>query len=453
MNALELRYRARCAIAVLLVMTSTATAQTKQQLRSLYDSLSVDTRALDPFKERWVVNDPIIIREVFTQLKRRTSTALAADSLQRLVEQTGRYVSNGLSEDLRLVCTKRYYDQEIEAIEFQLHNKDSSQSLGMLRDYVLVLDALGLETYRLLQAQRYKDRFADTKGTRYDLYLSPLETRIMLWATSPTFEWWRVSAYGRLGNDMLALPFWFKSSVVAALEVSYIDDVTIPGRSYSKFSVAAGIEAVNNFSTPGQESASSGAILKKRKLQGSGDAFFLSVSYTPEKRLNLLGTEPHERLELSAEVSLAIHEKTSYADNIPDTFYTIRNSVVLRSHLRNVGVFQFAAGLAWHDLHRIARYLPNKQGPDRVAPTQSHVLPFIEFGVAEEGSLLQFDIAASLRHDVSTGCGYFGFRSKLMLSNMVGLDLRYFKSYTPSRLPSWQYDTYVLPSFVVRINF
>lgn len=429
-----------------------APAQTKQQLRALYDSIIVDTRAFDHFKERWAISDPIIIREVFTQLRRRASAALAGDSLQFLLARIAPLTNNGLSEGLRLVCTKRYYDDEIESVEFQLVSQQQTRSLGALSDYVLVLDALGQETYELLRSRRYKDKFQDVKGTRYDIYLSPLESHIMLWATVPTVEWWRVFLYGKLGTDELVLPFWFKSSAVAALEVVYVDDVTVPDRNYSKFSIAAGVEAVNNFSVPGLDHASANAILKKRKLQGSGDAFFLRGTYTPAKRMNILGSLPNERLVILAEVSVALHEKSGYASNIPDTFFTVRNSIVLASRVRNVGLFQFATGVAWHDLHRIALYVAEKKGPGKVEPVQSHLLPFVEFGIAQEGSLLQYDIGASFHHDVTNGCGFLRFRSKLLLSNMVGLDLRYFKTYTPSRLPSWQYDNYILPSIVIRIN-
>lgn len=442
-----------CLCTLLLgLLPSHVGAQSKQQLRAMYDSLLVDTRALDHFKERWAVSDPVVIREVFTQLKRRSSTALAADSVHAILAQVAPFISNGLSDDVRLVCTKRYYDDEIESVAFQVLEKGMPRALGTIRDYVLVLDALGSETYDLLRARRYKDRFENTRGTQYDIYLSPLESRVMVWATSPTVEWWRVYLYGRLGNDYLVLPFWFKSSIVAALELLYIDDVTVNERSYTKFGICAGVEAVNNFSVPAQEDASPNAIFKKRKLQGSGDAFFLRATFTPAKRTNILSSSLEERLEWQLELSFAMNEKTSYASNIPDSFYSVRNSVSLAATLRNVELFHLGAGVAWHDLHRIARYVPEKNAPARIGAVESHLLPFLEFGIARDGSLLQFDISTSLHHDLNSGCGFFGFRSKLLLSNMVGLDMRYFRTYTPSRLPPWQYENYLLPSFILHIN-
>ncbi len=428
-------------------------AQTKEQLRSLYDSIIVDTRAFDSMKERWLVTDPAIVREVFTQLKRRAPTALAAESLRVLITSTESLLMSSSAGDLHIMCRKRYYDDEIELVQFIVESPGSVSALGALRDYVLILDALGQETYDLLKSRRYKDRFETTHGKRYDIFLSPIEPRILLWSTSPTFEWWRISAVGRLGNDYLNLPFWFKSSIIAALELLYIDDVTVTDQTYHKFSITAGLEVVNNFSVLHQDDFSPSSVFKKRILQGSGESFFLKATWTPEKRLNVLTDQPDERIDFTFEASLGFHEKTAYASNVPDTFYSIRNSIIAKASLQNVGLFRLGGGLAWHDLHRFARFNPVTHLPARVGPTETHLLPFIELGIAHDGSLLQFEIMTSVNYSLDDGYGYFGVKSKLILSNMLGLDLRYFRSYRSSHLPPWQYEKYFVPSFVVRINY
>ncbi|MBX2991914.1 MAG: hypothetical protein KF749_12215 [Bacteroidetes bacterium] len=427
---------------------SPAQAQSKQELRALYDSLRVDTRAFDGIKERWVIVDPIIVREVFTQLKRRASTALAADSILKLIDNAEQLVTATSGSEVQITSRKRYYDDEIELLEFEAEGK----RLGSIRDYVLILDALGYETYTLVKTMRYKDRFDATQGKRYDIYLSPLYSSIMLWSTSPTFEWWRISLIGRLGNDHINLPFWFRSSVVAALELLYLDDVTVTDRNYNKFSITAGAEVGNNFSIPNQNEHSANSILKKRILQGSGENFFLRGTWTPEKRLNLLSNNPTERLELTFEGSMAINEKTEYSKDV-DTFYSVRNSILLMAQLKNVGLLHFGAGLAWHDVHRITRILRGTAYPGRVEPVRNNFLPFLEFGLSQDGKLLQFDITASINHNIDDGYGFLGVRSKLILSNKVGLDFRYYKAYRPSLLPAWQYQSYILPSVIIRINF
>lgn len=449
-------YHARVLLSLFLLrwcLSFEAHAQTRGELRALYDSITVDTRAFDSVKEQWVIVDPISVREIFTQLKRRASNALAGDSLYTLISRTEQALLAPSGSDVRVLCRKRYYDDEIELIAFQEGSSSTATVLGSIVGYVLVRDALGDETYELVKSRRYKDRFEATQGKKYDIYLNPLEPRLMLWSTSPTFEWWRVSAVGRLGNDYLALPFWFKSSIVAALEVLYVDDVTITDRQYSKFTVTAGIEAVNNFSVPGDDEFTSTSIFKKRILQGSGDAFFLRTSWTPASNLRLFTAAGNERLDLTLELSLGIHEKSTYAATIPDTFSSVRNSVLLMAQLYHVGLFHLGGGLAWHDLHRFSRYIPERQRPGRVAPTKNHFLPFLEVGIAHDGSLLQFDISPFFNYNVSEGYGYFGLKTKLIVSNMIGLDLRYFKAFRTSHLPSWQYDTYLVPTFVVRINY
>jgi len=449
-------YHVRSLLSLLLLswwLCSETDGQTRGDLRALYDSITVDTRAFDSVKEHWVIVDPILVREIFTQLKRRASNALAGDSLYALIGRTEPALMTTSGSEVRVLCRKRYYDDEVELIAFQEVSSSIARTLGSIEGYVLVRDALGDETYELVKSRRYKDRFDSTQGKKYDIYLDPLEPRIMLWSTSPTFEWWRVSAVGRLGNDYLALPFWFKSSIVAALEVLYVDDVTITDRQYSTFSITAGIEAVNNFSVPSDDQFTSTSIFKKRILQGSGDAFFLRTTWTPASNLRLLTTDGGERLDLTLELSLGIHEKSAYAATIPDTFYSVRNSIVLMAQLRHVGLFHLGGGLAWHDLHRFSRYIPERREPGRVAPTRNNFLPFLEFGIAHDGSLLQFDISPFLNYNLSEGYGYFGLKTKLIVSNMVGVDLRYFKAFRSSRLSSWQYDTYIVPAFMVRINY
>lgn len=428
-------------------------AQTKEQLRSLYDSIIVDTRAFDSMKERWLITDPIIVREVFTQLKRRASTALAADSLQALIAKMERLVVGASAGDLRILCRKRYYDDEIELVLFTVEYPNTVSTLGGIHHYVLVLDALGESTYNLLKSRRNKDRFDATQGKRYDISLNPLEPRIMLWSTSPTFEWWRISAVGRLGNDYLNLPFWFKSSIIAALELLYVDDVTIVDQTYQKFSITAGIEAVNNFSVLNQDDFSPSSVFKKRILQGSGESFFFRATWTPKKNLNILTDRSDERIDFTFESSFGFHEKTAYASNIPDTFFSVRNSIIVRALLRNIGLFHLGGGLAWHDLHRFTRFNPITQLPSRTAPTENNFLPFIEFGISQDGSLLQYEMAASINYNLDDGYGFFSVKAKLTLSNMLGLDLRYFRAYHPSRLPPWQYEQYFVPSFIVRINY
>ena len=153
------------------------------------------------------------------------------------------------------------------------------------------------------------------------------------------------------------------------------------------------------------------------------------------------------------EGSVALHEKKLYAASIPDTFYTVRNYLTLAAYLKHAGLFNFGAGITWHDIHQVLHFTPEGEPLRRVGPTTNNLLPFVEVGISQDGSLLQYGITTQVNYSPTENYGYFVVRTSLMLSNTVGIDLRYFKAIRSDGLPPWQYDNYIAISPVIRINF
>ncbi len=449
----------RCALIELVfalhfLPLASAVAQANEELDRLYQRINVNTSPFDADKERWVIIDPRTIKEVLVQLMSNLPNTVAQDEVARILANSQRLAQWASAGELRIVCRKRYYDDEIEQIKFERHQSSAIESLGVLEDFVLIENALGKQLYDKLKAERYKERFSSVQGRRYDLYFHALDPEIMLWSTLPTHEWWRVSAIGRLGNDNLDLPFWFKGSIVAALKVSYIDDWTIRNRNYTAFSITAGIEEPINFSVPGDpKERSANSLFKERKLHGSGSSVYLRGTYTPYKRRDSLDLDIVQYLECNFEMSLAVQEKEQYPVGIPPTFYSVRNYVTVSAHLHHLGIFEVGVGLTWHDLHHISRVPSPPKLIERIEPTRRNVVPFIEFGVAEEGSVLQYVITTNANYNASEGFGFFVVKSLLVLRNTFGIDLRYFKAFRTGKLPPWHYDSYIAFSPLIHINF
>jgi hypothetical protein len=429
-------------------------AQSEDELKSLYDRIRVDTSPFDADKERWVIIEPRIIKEVLVKLMENLPNAIASDVVKNIIADTLKIAQRASEGELRIVCRKRYYDDEIEQIRFERHHSSVAETLGTLEDFVLIENALGQEMYKKLKGERYKERFSSVQGRRYDLYFHALDPEIMLWSTLPTHEWWRVSAVGKLGNDNLDLPFWFKGSIVAALKVSYIDDWTIRNKNYAAFSITAGIEEPINFSVPGDpKERSSNSLFKERKLHGSGSSVYLRATYTPYKKRDEFDLEIVQYIECNLEISLAVQEKEQYPIGIPPIFYSIRNYITGSAHFHHLGIFELGAGLTWHDLHHISRVPPPPKLIERVEPTKGNIVPFLEVGVAEEGNILHYAVSTQVNYNVSEGFGFFVVKSLFILRNTFGIDLRYFKSIRTGHLPPWHYDSYIAFSPVVRINF
>jgi len=429
-------------------------AQSEDELKSLYDRIRVDTSPFDADKERWVIIEPRIIKEVLVKLMENLPNAIASDVVKNIIADTLKIAQRASEGELRIVCRKRYYDDEIEQIRFERHNSSEVVTLGTLEDFVLIENALGKEMYNKLKGERYKERYSSVQGRRYDLYFHALDPEIMLWSTLPTHEWWRVSAVGKLGNDNLDLPFWFKGSIVAALKVSYIDDWTIRNKNYAAFSITAGIEEPINFSVPGDpKERSSNSLFKERRLHGSGSSVYLRATYTPYKKRDEFDLEIVQYIECNLEISLAVQEKEQYPIGIPPIFYSIRNYITGSAHFHHLGIFELGAGLTWHDLHHISRVPPPPKLIERVEPTKGNIVPFLEVGVAEEGNILHYAVSTQVNYNVSEGFGFFVVKSLFILRNTFGVDLRYFKSIRTGHLPPWHYDSYIAFSPVVRINF
>jgi hypothetical protein len=160
-----------------------------------------------------------------------------------------------------------------------------------------------------------------------------------------------------------------------------------------------------------------------------------------------------EHLQFNLEVALALQHKERYAADIPDTFYSIRNYATFSVYLQHAGLFNFGAGLSWHDLYHLSRVTAPGQPAFLIEPSSNNILPFLEIGISQEGEFLQYALSTQMNYNATLGYGFFIVKSLFMISNTVGIDLRYFKAVRTGNLPPWQYDSFIVLSPVIRINY
>jgi hypothetical protein len=423
-------------------------------LKDIYGHMDYKTAAYDDLNEMWIITDSYLVRNVFNRLL--NGGAITHDGLTLDEAATARVLDEIYDGSVRFRVTRRAIDDEIDALELV----GSSMNVDAVRDWVHILDLLETDTYSQVKQKDYshsditKQQYDSAPRSSFDIYLNAFNPEIMLWHSGAEQngekEHYTVSAFGCLGNDALDLPFWFKSSMVAGLQLNYQDKPTFFDRKYEKYTIQVGIEQSINFSTLKGDDPSPNSLLKDRKLQGSGTNVYLGGTLVPS--LSWPGKGSY--LELALQASLAIEEKEKYQSTVPDTFYSIRNYIGLSGKLKHInGLFDLGAGVTWHDVSHYACRVPREKTLERIGPIQNNFLPFVEVGISQDGTLLQYGVSAQLNYDVSRGYGFYVIKSSLVLNNCVGIDLRYFKALRSDNLPTWHYGDYIAVSPVIRINY
>lgn len=434
---------------------STAVAQRADTLTlddyvTLYGRLE---KATDMFvKERWTIRDQGLISEVLFELINFQGEG--DKDLNRIRRERDRFVKANEEGLLRIECRKRSHDSEIERLDFY-DSGNGTQPAASLSDYAYIRTLLGPATYAKVKSDP-TTHFNSRQGVACDLYFHAMNPDLMLWSTLPdSSRLYRLSAFGRLGDDYLDLPFWFQGTAVGGLRLAYVDNLSVLelDRDYTLYTLSVGAEIPVNFTVMGSENQPSNSPFKPRKVQGTGTGFYLKATYTPWSKLNLITQRYQEQIQFLMEGSIALQEKKLYPWNIPETFYSVRNYLTLAAYLKHAGLFNFGAGVSWHDIHHVSRSTPEGEPLRRVSPTTNNILPFLEVGISQDGSLLQYAITTQVNYSATENYGFFVVRSLFMLSNTVGVDLRYFKAIHSVGLPEWQYDNYLAVSPVIRINF
>lgn len=432
-----------CVLLVLAAATASA-GDRGGKLDSIYQQLIKHDASMFP-AETWSVTDVRVIREVLYQVR---------NSEQLSHQQTSPLPS--LAERVEVICHKRLGDNEIEELHL-CHGDAGRRDTLVLKDPVLLRNILGDQLYVAVRSLRGtgEDRFDRDLARMTDLYLNPLRPTLLLWSTQPrsASTYYALSGFGRLGNDALNLPFWFRGTMIGGLSLSHIDRPSaVRDPDFSHYRVRVGIEEPINFSVPqGPNPQRENSLFKDRRLEGSGSAVYLQGSYSPWTQVPFLGIDTAGFIRLNAELSVAIEDKDAFSPRLPETFYSIRNYVSLMAEVRRLGIFNIGAGLTWHDIHHFSRD-PVDNHASRIDPTQNNVLAALEFGIAEDGGVLQYDIKAGVHFSLSDGYGYLMVKPVLMISNIIGIEVTYFKAIRSSQLPGWHYDSYLSFAPVLRIN-
>ncbi len=415
------------------------------RLDSVYTQLVRRETGMFPAEE-WSVTDLRVIREILYQVHNSSRIPEAQIAAVPLA-----------ADEVEVVCRKRIDDDEIQTLLLSFPD-GSGRDTARFDDYVFVRSLLGDQLYGSVKGYRGtgKDDFEKDLARTTDLTIHPLRPSFQLWSTQPSAaaSYAAVSVFGRLGNDALDLPFWFRGTMVGGLAFRFIDRpsaVRDPG--YDLYAIRVGIEEPMNFSVPYGSPPSPNSFFKPRKLQGSGTAVFLSTKYAPWTEVPFLGIDTAGFVQLTLELCVAIEHKERFSPRLPEEFYSVRNSATFFAEVKRLGIFNCGAGFAWHDMHHLTRDALNDNRASRIEPPVGNVLALLELGVADDGGVVQYDIRTGIHYSLTDGYGFFVVKPTVMVSNIIGVEVQYFKAFRAGRLPSWHYDNYLVFAPVLRINF
>jgi len=443
-------------------------------LKLIYERIEFKDHHED-IAETWEITDKELNRAIFSELFLHDAllkcgatdpvTAFERDSiLKPLLYQDG----------LRIICRKRYYDDEIGSMEFHVSEK---MRLAPLTDWVHISDLLGSTLYERIKKRDYahvkltRSTFGSREPSDFDLYLHASTAKVTFlfsggsisgMANSPAYakDRWAFSAFGKLGDDFIGLPFWFKGTMVGGAEVAYCDSLGFNrfDRDYKKSSVSLGVEVPINFVVEHKGRTKAGDVFRDRKLVGSSINLFIKGTLVPHHDFSNVSQRAGKYFELSLQGSFSIRQRrqNDFPADTDSTFYSINNSITAAGALQHLANhLNVQAGVSWHDLNLFWRQKEDLKGEElrKLRPTKNNFLPFFQIGVGEDGKLLQYQIAAEYNRNITLGYGFFVFKALFLLSNTFGVDFKYFRALNAGNVPAWHYRSYLFLSPVLRINY
>ncbi len=165
-------------------------------LEKIYSGLEYNTTAFDDLKLKWIINDPVLVREIYNRFIvknaiRINGSKIDLDTLSELSEPV--FSGNAL-----ITARKRYYDNEIEEFSF-IHSSDIDKDSPIpifdpVKDGFYLKEIIGKKLYTKIQNQEYfyrditKDEFDTEAGYYFDIDLNLLNPNLMFWSTTSKNE-------------------------------------------------------------------------------------------------------------------------------------------------------------------------------------------------------------------------------------------------------------------------
>ncbi len=175
-------------ISIFIFFQQLIVSQDFKELKRIYESLELDTEAKDNLKQKWIINDYLFVKEVYSRFKARNAFRINGNRVLNMDLIKSRLYQ---IEDGRIIIDvrRRYYDEEIEYFAFI-----SSVTLKPLFDPIIdgfyLKEILGDKLYSRIKSKEYAfidmsvKKFYTLEGFFYDINLNLLNPELMFWSST-----------------------------------------------------------------------------------------------------------------------------------------------------------------------------------------------------------------------------------------------------------------------------
>jgi len=434
------------------------------RLNLIYRNLEYNTTAFNDLKNKWIITDPIFVREIYNRFIVKNALKLNGKkpSLEVLKEKTKDIYSGDVFIELR----RRYYDGEIEKLRFFTESKlDTSEAdyfFDSINDNVYLREVLGEVLYDNLKKQFYahndltKSYFDNKLAYDYDIYFHITNPSLMFWGmTTDSKNKYLLSLMGKWGNEKIAFPGWYYPDYIVGFRLSYIDYL-LNNEQYNTYSLNIGIGLPARQITFDYNKDSFG-----QRLFHTGANIYVGLEGYPFKFIG----EKFKRIKLSIYGMFSVTEfqTKDFTLNYISQFYSNRNYVTLFFDYRDIfnlmdfGWFHAGLGVSSFDVYHYF-YDPLKNNLLDLEPSVKNKFDNVinaEIGIANNKGLFQHDVSLNFNYVFNKGYGYAGVKTHFMLSNTIGIDFSFYQSFmfNTKPLPFYRLDNYIVFSPFLRINY
>jgi uncharacterized protein YutD len=432
----------------------------KQQ--RIYESLEYNTVAFNDLKQKWIIADPLLIREIYNRFVVHNALRINGSniSMDVLKAKTDLIFESKVVIDLR----KRYYDDEIEFFAFipesEMQSKKPNYLFDPIKDGYLLKDVVGDKVYEKIKTQGYfysnltKTNFDSKNGYFYDVYINALEPHVTFWnTTSADRNKYLVSAFGKWGNDQILLPGWYSDEYIVGGALTDYQSISNDLRKYLyDIRIGTAVGAGYPFR---------GGVVPRDHLRNTGQSIYVRASGDILKYF----IDGSEGYNITLEAKYSLDEKRRKDFNVlpTDTIYSVRDYITLSLNAPDIadfgdlGVLELGGGISSSDIYRYqitskTTKLVDLEKYKSWGEKFNHNV-FFNAGVSRSGGLIQHHVWITVAYN-TLGFGAVGAAGQIMLGEQFGVDLRVMKTFgLDMKKNTWRPDTYIVFSPILRINY
>lgn len=435
-----------------------------ENLKTLYKSLEYNTLAFDDLKQKWMVDDPTFIREIFNRFVVRNALRLDGRIPKvDIIKEKAKVVQEG---EVTIEVRKRYYDDELEFFAFYPSDeigKENPQALfDPINDAFLLKEIVGDKSYEKIKELTYfykettKEQAYTKLGYNFDVNLNLLRPEVMFWdVTTEGSNKYLLSIFGQWGSDKALWPGWYLNEYFAGARLTYFKSLSNdPDKFTYRLSIGGGFPSNRPYKDK----------MTVDRLWVTGMAVYAKIEGYP---FTFIDSDFMKDVLFSVEGKATVvdNKKSDYGKyTTVEDFYanrTFLNWELRKRNLMNVfdfGELEVGLILSSSDIWKyrldpaVSGVVDLEKGKKSFMQKFNHIIS-AEVGVRKSAGLIQHSVNIAAGY-ASDGYGFVGLKTFAMLSGNFGFDASIFSSFSVNRTKfPYRYDTYIVFSPILRINY